>query len=160
MIVVALVIFVFLLHVRSAVIPILTLPLGVLVAFIPMGAQHLTASIMSLGGIAVAIGGMVDASIIIIENLHKRLADWERGGPPRRRNPRRCRPRTMNHLLAMIGLGMAEQASIVPATEMPTLEALIEALDPDVRAAIDDVDRTLIALSLQQSPWDRTYWNL
>ena len=79
MIVVALIIFVFLLHVRSALIPILTLPLGVLLAFIPMGLQHLTANIMSLGGIAVAIGAMVDASIIIIENIHKKLDDWERG---------------------------------------------------------------------------------
>jgi Cu(I)/Ag(I) efflux system membrane protein CusA/SilA len=80
MIVVAIIIFVFLLHVRSAVIPILTLPLGVLLAFIPMAFQHLTANIMSLGGIAVAVGAMVDASIIIIENIHKKLDDWERGG--------------------------------------------------------------------------------
>jgi len=80
MIVVALVIFVFLLHVRSAIVPILTLPLGVVLAFIPMAFQHLTANIMSLGGIAVAIGAMVDASIIIIENIHKQLDDWERGG--------------------------------------------------------------------------------
>jgi len=80
MVVVSLVIFVFLLHVRSALIPILTLPLGVLLAFIPMVEQHLTANIMSLGGIAVAIGAMVDASIIIIENIHKKLADWEADG--------------------------------------------------------------------------------
>ena len=80
MIVVALIIFLFLLHVRSAVVPILTLPLGVLLAFIPMAQQHLTANIMSLGGIAVAIGAMVDASIIIIENIHKKLDEWERGG--------------------------------------------------------------------------------
>jgi Cu(I)/Ag(I) efflux system membrane protein CusA/SilA len=80
MVVVALIIFLFLLHVRSAIVPILTLPLGVLLAFIPMMFQHLTANIMSLGGIAVAIGAMVDASIIIIENIHKKLDDWERGG--------------------------------------------------------------------------------
>ena len=80
MIVVSLVIFVFLLHVRSALIPILTLPLGVLLAFIPMFYQHLTANIMSLGGIAVAIGAMVDASIIIIENIHKKLAEWDAEG--------------------------------------------------------------------------------
>ncbi|HEX4420070.1 MAG TPA: CusA/CzcA family heavy metal efflux RND transporter [Kofleriaceae bacterium] len=80
MIVVALVIFVFLLHVRSAIVPILTLPLGVVLAFIPMAFQHLTANIMSLGGIAVAIGAMVDASIILIENIHKHLDDRERGG--------------------------------------------------------------------------------
>ena len=75
MIVVSVVILFFLLHARSALIPILTLPVGVLLAFIPMNAQHLTANIMSLGGIAVAIGAMVDASIILIENVHKRLAD-------------------------------------------------------------------------------------
>src|SRR6185295_18268865 len=75
MAVVSLVIFVFLLHVRSALIPILTLPIGVLLSFIPMLQQHLTANIMSLGGIAVAMGAMVDASIIIIENIHKKLAE-------------------------------------------------------------------------------------
>ena len=80
MVVVAIIIFLFLLHVRSALVPILTLPLGVLLAFIPMGFQHLTANIMSLGGIAVAIGAMVDASIIIIDNIHRKLDDWERGG--------------------------------------------------------------------------------
>jgi Cu(I)/Ag(I) efflux system membrane protein CusA/SilA len=80
MIVVSLIIFVFLLHARSALIPILTLPVGVLLAFIPMFYQGLTANIMSLGGIAVAIGAMVDASIIIIENIHKQLADWEASG--------------------------------------------------------------------------------
>ncbi|HSY21299.1 MAG TPA: CusA/CzcA family heavy metal efflux RND transporter [Polyangiaceae bacterium] len=78
MVVVSLVIFVFLLHARSALIPILTLPVGVLLAFIPMAEQHLTANIMSLGGIAVAIGAMVDASIILIENIHQKLAEHER----------------------------------------------------------------------------------
>ena len=85
MIVVSVVIFVFLLHVRSALIPILILPVGVLLAFIPMLQQHLTANIMSLGGIAVAIGAMVDASIIIIENIHKRLHEWDAGGRKERR---------------------------------------------------------------------------
>jgi copper/silver efflux system protein len=80
MVIVSLIIFLFLLHVRSALVPILTLPLGVLLAFIPMTQQHLTANIMSLGGIAVAMGAMVDASIIIIENIHKKLDLWERGG--------------------------------------------------------------------------------
>jgi Cu(I)/Ag(I) efflux system membrane protein CusA/SilA len=86
MVVVSVVIFVFLLHARSAIIPILTLPIGVLLAFIPMDAQHLTANIMSLGGIAVAIGAMVDASIIIIENIHKQLGEWDAAGQP---GPRR-----------------------------------------------------------------------
>jgi Cu(I)/Ag(I) efflux system membrane protein CusA/SilA len=82
MIVVSIIIFIFLLHVRSALIPILTVPLGILLAFIPMYFQGLTANIMSLGGIAVAIGAMVDASIIIIDNIHKKLEDWERAGRP------------------------------------------------------------------------------
>jgi Cu(I)/Ag(I) efflux system membrane protein CusA/SilA len=80
MVVVSLIIFLFLWHVRSALIPILMLPIGVLLSFIPMYYQGLTANIMSLGGIAVAIGAMVDASIIIIENTHKKLAEWERTG--------------------------------------------------------------------------------
>jgi Cu(I)/Ag(I) efflux system membrane protein CusA/SilA len=82
MLVVSLVIFLFLLHVRSSLIPVLTLPLGVLLAFIPMLYQGLTANIMSLGGIVVAIGAMVDASIIIIENIHKELEAWEHEGRP------------------------------------------------------------------------------
>jgi Cu(I)/Ag(I) efflux system membrane protein CusA/SilA len=82
MLIVSLVIFVFLLHARSALVPILTLPVGVLLAFIPMLYQGLTANIMSLGGIAVAIGAMVDASIILIENIHKKLAEWESAGEP------------------------------------------------------------------------------
>jgi Cu(I)/Ag(I) efflux system membrane protein CusA/SilA len=80
MLVVSIVIFLFLLHARSALVPILTLPLGVLMAFIPMLYQGLTANIMSLGGIAVAIGAMVDASVILIENIHKRLEAWENDG--------------------------------------------------------------------------------
>ncbi|MBA3396295.1 MAG: efflux RND transporter permease subunit [Deltaproteobacteria bacterium] len=82
MIVVSLIIFVFLLHVRSALVPILTVPLGILLAFIPMYFQGLTANIMSLGGIVVAIGAMVDGSIIIIDNIHKKLEDWEHAGRP------------------------------------------------------------------------------
>ncbi|TFH27470.1 MAG: efflux RND transporter permease subunit, partial [Myxococcales bacterium] len=82
MVVVSVVIAIFLLHARSALVPILTLPLGVLLAFIPMFYQGLTINIMSLGGIAVAIGAMVDASIILIENVHKRLEHWESEGRP------------------------------------------------------------------------------
>jgi len=73
MAVVSVVIFLFLLHARSALVVIVTLPLAVLLSFIPMLYQGLTLNIMSLGGIAVAIGAMVDASIILIENLHKKL---------------------------------------------------------------------------------------
>ncbi|HEC18080.1 MAG TPA: efflux RND transporter permease subunit [Gammaproteobacteria bacterium] len=80
MIVVSLVIALFLLHFRSALIAILTLPVAILLSFIPMSGQNLTANIMSLGGIAVAIGAMVDASIVMIENIHKRLEEWEEHG--------------------------------------------------------------------------------
>jgi Cu(I)/Ag(I) efflux system membrane protein CusA/SilA len=82
MAIVSIVIFAFLLHVRSALIPILTIPVGVALAFVPMLHQGLTANIMSLGGIAVAIGAMVDASIIVVENAHKRLEEWEHAGRP------------------------------------------------------------------------------
>ena len=82
MIVVSVIIFLFLLHARSALVPIITLPLAVILAFIPMYYQNLTANIMSLGGIAVAIGAMVDASIIVIENIHKKLEYWDAEGQP------------------------------------------------------------------------------
>ncbi len=77
MIIVSLVIIIFLLHVRSALVAIITLPVAILLAFIPMYYQGLTANIMSLGGIAVAIGAMVDAAIVIIDNIHKRLSIWQ-----------------------------------------------------------------------------------
>ncbi|MBW2508936.1 MAG: efflux RND transporter permease subunit, partial [Deltaproteobacteria bacterium] len=82
MIVVSLIIFLFLLHARSALVPIITLPLAVILSFIPMLYQGLTANIMSLGGIAVAIGAMVDASVIVIENIHKKLEQWDTDGRP------------------------------------------------------------------------------
>jgi len=72
-IVVALVCLVFLFHVRSALVAILTLPLGILMAFIAMRVLGLGADIMSLGGIAIAIGAMIDAAIVMIENMHKHL---------------------------------------------------------------------------------------
>lgn len=87
MVVVSIVIFLFLLHARSALVPILTIPVAVLLAFIPMYWQGLTANIMSLGGIAVAIGAMVDASIILVENIHKKLEEWEDAGHPGDRLP-------------------------------------------------------------------------
>jgi Cu(I)/Ag(I) efflux system membrane protein CusA/SilA len=74
MIVVSLIIVAFLLHVRSAVVVCITLPVAILMAFIPMAAQGLTANIMSLGGIAVAIGAMVDAAVVMMDNVHKKLA--------------------------------------------------------------------------------------
>jgi Cu(I)/Ag(I) efflux system membrane protein CusA/SilA len=71
--VVVLVCLVFLFHFRSSLVVILSLPLGILVAFLVMGAQGLNANIMSLGGIAIAIGAMVDAAIVMIETVHKKM---------------------------------------------------------------------------------------
>jgi copper/silver efflux system protein len=71
--IVALVCVIFLLHVRSALVAIITLPLGVLTAYLCMHLLGLSSNIMSLGGIAIAIGAMVDAAIVMIENAHKRL---------------------------------------------------------------------------------------
>jgi Cu(I)/Ag(I) efflux system membrane protein CusA/SilA len=73
--VVALVCLVFLFHLRSSLVVILSLPLGILTAFLVMNAQGLNANIMSLGGIAIAIGTMVDAAIVMIETLHKKMED-------------------------------------------------------------------------------------
>jgi Cu(I)/Ag(I) efflux system membrane protein CusA/SilA len=72
-IVVALVCLVFLWHIRSALVAIITLPTAIILSFVPMWWMHLTSNIMSLGGIAIAIGAMVDSAIIMIENAHKQL---------------------------------------------------------------------------------------
>ena len=71
--IVALVCFVFLLHARSALVAIITLPLGILIAYVCMWALGISSNIMSLGGIAIAIGAMIDAAIVMIENAHKHL---------------------------------------------------------------------------------------
>jgi Cu(I)/Ag(I) efflux system membrane protein CusA/SilA len=82
--VVALVCVLFLWHLRSALVAVITLPLGVLAAFIVMHYQGITANLLSLGGIAIAIGAMVDAAVVMIENAHKHLEHWrdEHGRDP------------------------------------------------------------------------------
>lgn len=79
--VVSLIIIVFLLHVRSALVVCITLPIAILLAFIPMALQGLTANIMSLGGIAVAIGAMVDAGVVMMDNIHKKLSQDDKRNP-------------------------------------------------------------------------------
>jgi len=83
-IVVALVCLVFLWHVRSALVAIITLPIAIILSFVPMFYMNLTSNIMSLGGIAIAIGAMVDAAIIMVENAHKSLEHFrdEHGREP------------------------------------------------------------------------------
>ncbi|HED2338096.1 TPA: efflux RND transporter permease subunit [Serratia liquefaciens] len=80
-IVVALVCTLFLFHFRSALVAMITLPLGILGAFVVMHYQGVNANIMSLGGIAIAIGAMVDAAIVMIENMHKVLEQWRQRHP-------------------------------------------------------------------------------
>ncbi len=82
LIIVSLVIVIFLWHFPSAVIPITTIPIAVVLAFIPIQMSGMTANIMSLGGIAVAIGAMVDASVVMVEQIHKKLEHWEAEGRP------------------------------------------------------------------------------
>jgi Cu(I)/Ag(I) efflux system membrane protein CusA/SilA len=81
-IIVSLVIVLFLFHFRSALVPILTLPIAILLSFLAMYGIKLGSNIMSLGGIAIAIGAMVDAAIIMVENAHTRLEEWEKQGKP------------------------------------------------------------------------------
>ena len=83
-VVVALVCLIFLWHLRSSLVAIITLPLGILMAFIVMRHQGINANIMSLGGIAIAIGAMVDAAVVMIENAHKHIEAWKEQHPNER----------------------------------------------------------------------------
>ena len=80
---VSIIILMFLWHFPSAMIPILTIPIAVLLSFIPFRMLGITANIMSLGGIAIAAGALVDAAIVVVEQTHKRLEEWERNGRTR-----------------------------------------------------------------------------
>ncbi len=80
MVIVALVIFIFLWHFPSAVIPVFTIPIAIIISFVPMNMMGVSANIMSLGGIAIAIGAMVDAAIVVVEQTHKHLEEWNRTG--------------------------------------------------------------------------------
>ena len=80
-IIVSIVIVVFLFHFRSALIPILTLPIAVVASFIPMYYLHVSSNIMSLGGLALAIGVLVDAAIVMVENGYRHLAERQSSEP-------------------------------------------------------------------------------
>ncbi|MEH6387818.1 MAG: CusA/CzcA family heavy metal efflux RND transporter, partial [Pseudomonas profundi] len=82
--IVALVCVLFLWHVRSSLVAIVSLPVGILIAFIIMQRQGINANIMSLGGIAIAVGAMVDAAIVMIENAHKHIEAWHKNNPDRK----------------------------------------------------------------------------
>jgi copper/silver efflux system protein len=80
LLIVSVIILLFLWHIPSAVIPIVTIPVAVAIAFIPMRMMGLSSNIMSLGGIAIAVGAMVDAAIVVVEQTHKKLEQWQRTG--------------------------------------------------------------------------------
>jgi len=82
LVVISAIILLFLWHLPSALIPLITLPVAFLISFIPMKAMGLTSNIMSLGGIAIAMGELVDAAIVVVEQTHKKLEEWERAGRP------------------------------------------------------------------------------
>ncbi len=80
LIVVSIIIFIFLWHIPSALIPVITIPVAIIIAFIPMRMMGIDSNIMSLGGIAIAVGAMVDAAIVVVEQTHKKLEIWDRTG--------------------------------------------------------------------------------
>jgi Cu(I)/Ag(I) efflux system membrane protein CusA/SilA len=82
LVIVSFVIMIFLWHIPSALVPIITIPITIILSFIPMHLMGITANIMSLGGIAIAIGAMVDAAIVVVEQTHKKLEYWDSGGRP------------------------------------------------------------------------------
>ena len=123
-IVVALVCFVFLFHLRSAFVAIVSLPLGVLMAFIVMYYQGVNANIMSLGGIAIAIGAMVDAAVVMIENAHKHIEAWHHEHPDRKLEGE-AQWRVVGDAAAQVGPALFFSLLIITLSFIPvfTLEA-------------------------------------
>lgn len=115
MIVVALVLFIFLLHLRAALVALLVLPLGVLGAFMIMAAQGITANILSLGGIAIAIGTMVDASIVMVENAGRRLAKLGQEAS------KKDRQNVILHAAKEVGPGLFFSLLIIAVSFLPVL---------------------------------------
>ncbi len=118
-IVVAIVCLIFLLHVRSAFVAIITLPLGVMAAFIVMSAQGITANIMSLGGIAIAIGAMVDASVVMVENAHRKLAEAGNQKPEIRNQKPEIRNRIITEAAKEVGPGLFFSLLIITVSFLP-----------------------------------------
>jgi len=123
-VVVALVCVLFLFHLRSAFVAIVSLPLGILAAFIIMYYQGVNANIMSLGGIAIAIGAMVDAAVVMIENAHKHLEAWYHANPGATLAGEE-RWRVIGDAAAQVGLALFVSLLIITFSFVPvfTLEA-------------------------------------
>jgi len=123
-IIVTLVCALFLFHLRSAFVAIVSLPLGILTAFSIMNWQGVNANIMSLGGIAIAVGAMVDAAVVMIENAHKHLEAWGHGNPNRRPTPSE-QARLIAEAAAEVGPALFFSLLIITLSFVPvfTLEA-------------------------------------
>ncbi|WP_428420444.1 efflux RND transporter permease subunit [Methylibium sp.] len=123
-VVVAVVCFIFLFHLRSAFVAIVSLPLGILAAFIVMHYQGVNANIMSLGGIAIAIGAMVDAAVVMIENAHKHLERWSHEHPDQKLEGE-ARWRVIGDSAAEVGPALFFSLLIITLSFIPvfTLEA-------------------------------------
>jgi copper/silver efflux system protein len=123
-IVVTLICALFLFHLRSAFVAIVSLPLGILAAFTVMNWQGVNANIMSLGGIAIAIGAMVDAAVVMIENAHKHLEAWNHQNPDRRPTPSE-QARLISEAAAEVGPALFFSLLIITLSFVPvfTLEA-------------------------------------
>ena len=123
-IVVALVCLVFLFHLRSSLVAVVTLPVGILAAFVVMRYQGVNANIMSLGGIAIAIGAMVDAAVVMIENAHKHLEAWEEAHPHQKQTSG-ARWETVTEAAVEVGPALFFSLLIITLSFIPvfTLEA-------------------------------------
>jgi hypothetical protein len=132
----------FLFHLRSAFVAIVSLPLGILAAFTVMNWQGVDANIMSLGGIAIAIGAMVDAAVVMIENAHKHLETWHHENPDRKPTAVE-QSRLIGMAAAEVGPPLFFSLLIITLSFLPvfTLEAQEGKLfgsvsDPDPRADV------------------------
>ncbi|MHA2611571.1 MAG: efflux RND transporter permease subunit [bacterium JZ-2024 1] len=125
-IIVILVCLIFLFSLRSSGVVILTLPLAVIISFIPMYFMGLTSNIMSLGGIAIAIGAMVDAAIVMIENVHKRLEHFQQENPEWEKSPegRNQRNQVIIHAMQEVGKPLYYSLLVITVSFLPvfTLE--------------------------------------
>ncbi len=118
-IIVALVCVLFLWHLRSSLVAVITLPLGVLAAFIVMDLQGVSANLMSLGGIAIAIGAMVDAAVVMIENTHKHLEAWREAHPGQREPEPRERWKLIGDAVAEVGPALFVSLLVITLSFVP-----------------------------------------
>ena len=118
-IIVALVCALFLWHLRSSLVAVITLPLGVLIAFIVMDLQGVSANLMSLGGIAIAIGAMVDAAVVMIENTHKHLEAWRQAHPDLREPDARERWKLVGDAVSEVGPALFFSLLVITLSFVP-----------------------------------------